>query len=158
MHLRSAVLITLLLAVLVGCGKNAAISPTGATVPRAPDPGAVLRDWDAARAAAWAAADPAALRDLYLPGSSAGRRDLRSLQAYADRGLRVTGLRMQRLAQRVLILTDARLRLEVVERLAGAVVEDGSAVRRLPTGQPVRRVIDLRRDGAVWKVASIVTR
>lgn len=126
----------------------------GARVP--PEgPAAVLRDWDAARAAAWAAGDPVALEALYVGGSEAGRRDVRLLGSYAARGLRVSGLRFQRLAVRVLADRDALLRLEVVERLLPATVRGGSVVRRLPAGQPVRRVIELRRVQDTWRVTQV---
>ena len=56
------------------------------------DASAALHDWDDRRASAWAAADPAALRALYEPGSAAGRVDVAMLRAWRERGLRVEGL------------------------------------------------------------------
>lgn len=118
----------------------------------------MLREWDAARAAAWAAGDPAALGALYLPGAAAGRRDVRLLRSYLARGLQVDGLRFQRLRIRVLVQDDDLLRVDVVERLLPASVRSGAVVRRLPAGQPVRRVVELRRVGDSWRVAAVVTR
>lgn len=148
----------LLLCLAGGCAGPAG-SPRASAVASPPDPAAdVLREWDAARAAAWAAGDAAALRALYLPGAEAGRRDVRLLRSYLERGLRVSGLQYQRLQIRVLVRDDALLRLEVVERLLPASVHRGSEVRRLPAGQPVRRVVELRRLGSSWRVAAVVSR
>jgi hypothetical protein len=144
--------------VLVVAGCAAGPDRSSSPVPAPAVPHTVLRDWDTARAGAWADGDPAALSALYLPGSAAGLRDVRLLRSYAARGLRVSDLRMQRLAVRVLVEDGTRLRLEVVERLLGAQVRHGAAVRRLPTGQPVRRVIELRLVDGVWKVARVATR
>ena len=90
-----------------------------------------LRAWDARRAAAWASADRAALRALYVPGSVAGRRDVAMLDAWTARGLRVRGLRMQVLAARVRVHRDARVVLRVTDRVARAVAV-GPGVRRPP--------------------------
>jgi len=152
---RLGVVVPVLLGVLTGCG--AAESSLGPTAGSAePSPWGVLRDWDDARAEAWAAADVGALRALYLPASQAGVRDVRALQAYADRGLRVTGIRWQRLSARVLARQEALLRVEVVERLVGASVAHGSVVRRLPVGQPSRRVIELRYVDGTWRVGRVL--
>ena len=70
----------------------APVAPTRDATPRAVR---VLHDWDARRSAAWAAGDPAALRSLYVAGSRTGRADRAALAAYAERGLRVPGLRFQ---------------------------------------------------------------
>ncbi len=83
---------------------------------------------------------------------------MRLLRSYLERGLRVSGLQYQRLRVRVLVRDDALLRLEVVERLLPASVRSGSDVRRLPAGQPVRRVVELRRLGGSWRVAAVVSR
>ena len=47
----------------------------------------VLHDWDAERARAWARADPAELRALYVRGSAAGLSDVWLLRYYEARGL-----------------------------------------------------------------------
>src|SRR4051794_16820032 len=90
----------------------------GATTLDAP---AVLHAWDERRAAAWAAADPAALHRLYVPGSPAGRADVAMLLAWRHRGLHVDGLRMQLLAVRVERRSSGRVVLRVVDRVVGAV-------------------------------------
>src|SRR5690349_11286330 len=60
-----------------------------ASVPGAPSgqrPAAVLAEWDAARAAAWAAGDAEALAGLYVDGSRTGAADTRLLRHYRARG------------------------------------------------------------------------
>lgn len=151
-----AVLVAVLgAALLAGCGGRAVpVATTGA----GSDPLAVLRTWDAARSAAWSAADPVALAALYLPGSTSGRRDVALLESYRERGLRVAGIRMQRLVARVLVRDRVRMRVEVVERLLASRVESidgGNRPRLLPAGQPRRRTIELRRLGGAWLVAEV---
>lgn len=115
----------------------------------------VLRDWDAARASAFARGDATALRALYSGASRAGTSDLAMLRAYRARELRVRGMRMQILSLEVLDRTPRRLRLEVTDRLVGAVaVGDGQRLV-LPRDRPTTRVIELRRSGGSWRVASV---
>ncbi len=64
------------------------------------DPLAVLRQWDRRRARAWAQGDPEALATLYVPGSTAGERDLARLRRYVDRGLR----ELRRVSRRQVVL------------------------------------------------------
>lgn len=142
-----------------GTGWPTALSPT----PPAPSgvavrAASVLHAWDDARAAAYARGDPAALRRLYVPGSSAGLRDAKVLRAYAERGLVVRGLRTQVLALQVLASDPGRVKLKVTDRRSG-----GRAVGRglrvlLPHDAPSTRVVVLR-SGAVgegkWRVVSV---
>ena len=117
----------------------------------------VLSRWDRARSAAWARGSVGMLRRLYVPGSGAGRRDLRLLRAYADRGLRVEGLRTQVLAWSVVAREPDRLVLWVTDRLVGgvAVRSDGSTRARLPADRPTeRRVMLVRREGR-WLMARV---
>jgi hypothetical protein len=141
---------------VAGCGGEGGYGTPGLT-PAPDDPATVLRTWDEARSDAWAAGDAAALGALYVSGSAVGRRDVGLLRSYDRRGLRVSGLRFQRLAVRVLADDTGVLRLEVVERLLPARVSDGAVDRRLPGGQPVRRVIELRQVQGAWRVARVVT-
>jgi hypothetical protein len=139
---------------------------TGATTPhresarvlRDPgaDPAVVLTAWDAARARAYAQGHTRALASLYLPGAVAGRRDTRLLAAYAGRGLRVRGMRME--VSRVVVLrSGARTRvLRVTDRLVGAraVRTDGTSYP-LPRDRSTTRTVRLvHRDGA-WRVAAV---
>jgi hypothetical protein len=115
-------------------------------------PLAVLHDWDARRAAAWADSDPRALARLYTARSTAGAADVALLQRYADRGLRVRRMRMQVLDARVLVLRPRALTLEVVDRLSAATVETGGTSRRLPADQATTHRLELRLVGGRWRM------
>lgn len=116
----------------------------------------VLRRWDRARAAAWAAGDTSALADLYVDGAAAGERDVAMLQRWLDRGLRVRRMQRQVLAVDVRRATASRLVLRVTDRLASATavrVEDG-ARWRLPADRTQTRRVVLRREAQRWRVAA----
>ena len=114
----------------------------------------VLRAWDARRSRAYARADGAALADLYVAGSRTGAADRAVLRGYRDRGLRVTGMRTQVLAARVLRESGRRLVLLVTDVLVDAVADDRGGGRwALPHDRPsTRRVVLVHEDGA-WRVA-----
>ena len=117
------------------------------------DAAAVLHAWDDRRAAAWAAGDPAALRALYVPGSTAGRSDVAMLQAWQRRGLRVEGLRMQLLDLDVRRAATDRLELVVTDRLTGAVAAGPGVRLALPRDHATTRRVVLVRRGGDWRVA-----
>ena len=122
---------------------------------------AVLHDWDARRADAWARGDPTALSRLYASGSSAGIADGRLLQRYRARGLVVRGLRMQVLRARVVVSRPDRLELEVTDRLSAATavrVDDDAVGRRLPVDRPSTHELVLRRVDGSWLMVSVSTR
>ena len=124
----------------------------------APDDPALrtLHTWDASRAAAYASGSVAALRDLYVPGSAAGRADLRVLRAYRARRLRVTGMRMQVLALSVLDSRRGWWRLQVTDRLAEATVMRGHRRITLPSDRPTTRILTMMRGGdGRWRVADV---
>ncbi|ANH39293.1 hypothetical protein I601_2877 [Nocardioides dokdonensis FR1436] len=155
----AVVLVLLVLLVLVPQG---VAGPVAAAVPDLAAPGAqeqrartVLARWDTRRGRAWERGDRLALGALYADRSRAGRRDLRMLDAWLDRGLRVRGMQVHVLALDVLAARRHRLRLRVTDRLADAVAV-GSGVRRvLPEDRPTTRSLVLtRRDGA-WVVESV---
>lgn len=106
----------------------------------------VLREWDARRAEAYAAADVTALSQLYAEGSVAGANDTAMLRRYAARGLRVTGIRTQLLAAEVQEFSATSVRLTVTDRMVGA-----RAVGPLET-------VDLPRDRASTRTISFVRR
>ena len=118
-------------------------------------PIAVLRAWDRDRAAAWRAGDLAALRGLYVPGSRAGAADRAMLAAYVDRGLRVTGMRMQVAAADVVRAGDDRIVLVVTDRLAAAEVSGPGGTAPLPADRWSSRCVVLVRAGDRWQVASV---
>ena len=155
-------LVAALLLVLLGGPAAAGPQPVapGAAGPAATGPGerqarAVLAAWDESRAAAWRRGDRAGLADLYTAGSLAGARDLRMLDAWLGRGLRVRGMAVEVLSLEVLHDGAHRLALRVTDRLAGAVAV-GSGVRRvLPRDRPTSRALVLRRSDRRWRVASV---
>lgn len=77
------------------------------------------------------------------------------LRAYRARGLRVQGMRMQILSLVVLDESPRRLRLEVTDRLVGAVAVGHGQRLVLPRDRASTRVIELRRVDASWRVASV---
>ncbi len=88
------------LTLVVGCVSEVGgvvVDGPGEPVQRADDlPGrAALRDWDAARAAAWRSGDIDRLAALYVGRSRAGRRDVAMLARWNERGARVEDLSTQ---------------------------------------------------------------
>jgi hypothetical protein len=116
---------------------------------------AVLRAWDRARAAAWREGDVRALGRLYTTGSAAGRADRRLLAAYVDRGLRVTGMRMQVASVEVRDTTDDRIRLLVIDRLVDATARGGPVPVELPRDGWSRHRVVLVRVGGLWRVSRV---
>ena len=114
----------------------------------------VLREWDARRATAWREQDHAALRGLYVPGSSALAADLALLRAYADRRLVVRRLDTQVFAAEVLHRSPGVLRLRVHDRTSAA-VRSGSGPEVVRVSDPARRLLELRRVGGGWRMASV---
>jgi hypothetical protein len=129
------------------------VSAAGSVDPDAPP--MVLAQWDASRAAAWAAGDARALRRLYAPGSRAGRHDVRQLRAYADQGLRVENLRTQVLSVDVLRRTARTLEIEVTDRLIGGVAVGDDGRLPLPAGHAVTRDIRLVKADDGWLVDEV---
>jgi hypothetical protein len=119
---------------------------------------AVLRSWDDRRARAWATSDVAALGRLYTGGSHSGRHDRALLEAYADRGLRVRGLRMQVLSVEVRSATPRRMLLVVTDRLAGGVAVGRGVRVPLPADQPSTRLVAFVRAEGEWRVAEVQAR
>ena len=155
----------LLTAVLL-CGLGCLLAAGAAWRPAVPAPSvarpaaadraaplAVLAAWDRERAAAWRQGDPAALRRLYVPGSRAGRADRALLAAYAGRGLRVAGLRMQRAAVDVLAAAAERMVLVVTDRVVGASAIGRQERVTLPRDGWSTRTVVLVRVGEEWRVA-----
>jgi hypothetical protein len=128
---------------------------SAALAAQVPEPVHVLAAWDRRRARAWARADAAELRRLYLPGSSVGRRDVRILEQYAARGLTVRGLTVQVLAWQVRSRSAHRLRLRVTDRVVGGVVVGHRGTQSLPVDRPSRRDVLLVRHRGRWVVAAV---
>lgn len=127
----------------------AAIPASGPAVRAA----AVLRVWDRARAAAWARGSVGALRRLYVSG--AGASDVRLLEAYVERGLRVRDLRVQVLSIDVLDRRPGEWRLRVTDRLAAGTAVGPSVRQPLPRDRASRRILRLVRDEGAWRMAVV---
>ncbi|MEZ5094327.1 hypothetical protein [Nocardioides sp.] len=143
-------------ALLVALGGRAADRPPQPERSPEPAPAAVLAAWDGQRADAWGRGDLDGLARLYTDGSPAGRHDRRMLHHYLARGLRVEGLRMQRL--RVVVVEQAADRwvLEVCDRVAGGTIVGRGVVRPLPRDRvSAHRVTLLRVDGR-WRVSEVL--
>lgn len=119
----------------------------------------ILHRWDDRRARAYATGSVAALRRLYLPGSAAGRGDVRLLREYVARGYRVQGMRMQVLAVEVVSHRPGRWRLGLTDRLERAVAVGRAGRTVLPRDQASTRVLVLvRGPDARWRVGSVTPR
>lgn len=116
----------------------------------------LVRDWDRRRAQVWAGGEPSRVRELYVPGAAAARRERAMVAAYQRRGLRVEGLRTQVLAVEVLDREPGRWRLRVTDRLAaGTVVAADGSRSALPRDAASVRRVTLRRYGGGWRVAEV---
>jgi hypothetical protein len=150
-------LLTGVAAVLVATRDQPAAGAGGTTVvesrPAESSALRVVRRWDTLRARAYARADLAALADLYVPGSRTAAADLAVLRGYRERGLRVTGMRTQVLAARVLHESARRIIVLVTDVLLDAVARDRNGHRWvLPHDRAsTRRVVLVARDGT-WRV------
>ena len=149
--------VALAVLLLAGAALLPGADPVRRTAPAADRTGAleVLRAWDRDRAAAWRKGDLGALGRLYVPGSRAGEADRAMLASYVDRGLRVTGMRMQVAAAEVRHADDDRMVLRVTDRLVGAEARGGGDTLSLPVDGWSRRRIVLVRTGEQWLVAAV---
>lgn len=120
----------------------------------------VLRDWDRARAGAWARGDVAGLRRIYLPGSAAGTRDVAMLRRWSGRGLRVRRMTMQVLSVQLRLRSPRRIVLDVTDRLAGAVAVpvQGGGSRMLPSDGLTTRRLAFRLTEGRWVLAAAYAR
>lgn len=131
--------------------------PTGPALPATSSsapvgPAAILAGWDGRRAAAWAAGDVEALRELYVDGSRTGGADVDLLQHYRARGLAVTGLSTQVLALDVVERTPSRLVVVVTDRVVGGRAVGGRTPVALPADRAsTRRIVLALQDGR-WVV------
>lgn len=154
------------LAVGAGSGDRSGTAPEGerlvpdVRVVEAVESLRVLRDWDAARAAAWAAGDPSALRALYVAGSDAGRHDVAMLRRWTARGLVVRRMAMQVLSVELRARSARRIVLLVTDRLAGAVAAPagGGPGRVLPRDRATTRRLEFRRTAGGWRLVSAYAR
>ncbi|MDT9592614.1 hypothetical protein RDV89_06030 [Nocardioides zeae] len=119
-------------------------------------PASVLREWDAARSAAYAAGDVDALRSLHTLGGGTGPADVAVLEAYAARGLVVDDLRFEVVGLEVVEVDEDLLVLRVEDRMTRARVLDGAGreVGLLPERGRATRELTFERDGGRWRLGA----
>ncbi|HEX6447066.1 MAG TPA: hypothetical protein VF053_18365 [Streptosporangiales bacterium] len=145
-----------------GHGIPATRQPTAAVSTATPTPAPAPSGWlrrldalDRVRAGAYARGDPAALRRVYVAGSSALTADTATLRRYLAEGLRVRDMRLDVSALSVVRHSPRSAVLAVTDRLGGYAVVDtaGRVVRHAPGRGPVRWRITLRNVGGRWLIA-----
>lgn len=116
----------------------------------------VLERLDHRREQAWRHGDVTLLKAVFAPRSAAFTTDAAMLRAYARRGLRVDGVSLGFDAVAVADRGPRHVQLEVVDQLGPAVARSltGNA-RLLPTDQPTRQVLQLRRARTGWLIWSV---
>lgn len=115
----------------------------------------VLAQWDVRRSAAWAAGSVEQLRALYVSWSAAGEQDVKMLEAWLAKDLRVEGLTMQVLSFYVVTRAPDLLVLQVTDRLAGGVAVGRGERHTLPADRADARTITMVREQGVWLVDSV---
>jgi hypothetical protein len=123
--------------------------------PPGPDWAAILDRLDRRRELAYASEDPSLLGAVYVSGSPVLRRDLAMLLAYAERGVRLTGVRLRALDVRLLGHAGRYVRLHVVDRLERPTAHGAGGAVRLPRDQATSRVIVLRDGAGGWRIAAV---
>jgi tRNA A-37 threonylcarbamoyl transferase component Bud32 len=118
---------------------------------------AVLADLDAARARAFASADPAALDAVYSPGSPALARDRAALARLAAAGLRADGLRIDALDVAETARGERRVRLRVADVLRAYALVDaaGAVVETRPGRGRASWTVTLLRGDEGWQVYDV---
>src|SRR5262245_51352708 len=116
---------------------------------------AVLDRLDRRRERAYAAADPALLRAVYVSGSPVLRHDLATLRAYSERGVRLTGVQLRTLDVAPLDRSGRCVRLSVVDQLDRPTAHGEGGAVRLPRDRATARVIVLRDAADGWRIAAV---
>ena len=163
------------LAGLVGWWSGRAGAPPAAAVPAhsavsavtsADWPG-VLTELDAARAAAYAAGDPAALTAVWAPSSPGLAADTEILHALAAKDQVVRGLRhtlrsvdvvsVGSVGPASLVGSDQAVRLQVVDVLAAHEIRDrgGPVVRTVPARSSASWELVMRPTQAGWRIETV---
>ncbi len=120
------------------------------------DPGCLVLDaLDERRAHALEHDDPDALARVYPPGSPLLAADRAVLDAYRERGLRLRGGGVERLACRTTREHAGRYEVDVVDRLAETTVETPDGRRTLPRDRPTRHVVTLAWTPDGWRVERV---
>jgi hypothetical protein len=149
--------VLLVAAVVAGSSLPRSSAAGALPAPAAPDWPATLAALDAARSAAFAGADAAALGAVYVPGSAPLAADRALLTRYAARRTRVADLHLVAGTVTPVASGPDQATLEVADRLLPYTVVDsaGRPVARY-AGRGVRRWrITLRRLDGGWRIAGV---
>lgn len=109
---------------------------------------------DALRVEALAAGDPRSLNQVHA-GTAGRDADAAVIASYRERGLRIRGAALHRLACEARHASESSTVLDVVEMLGPTwVVDDRGRWRLLPAPEPVARSITLTRTDDGWRIAA----
>lgn len=134
---------------------HTAPGPTGAIQP-AERWHQVLERLSRIRALAWRRGQPALLRRVYSASAAELRLDQAMLRRYVARELSVRGADLAFGPVRVASRGSGVVRLRVVDQLRAAVAVNSRGTRRaLPRDSPTRHLIELRKTGGRWRIASV---
>ena len=138
-------------------GAEAAALPPVVASPSADPWDAVLEGLDGARASAFAAADLALLREVWVPGSAGLVSDTALLKDLLDRGQTAHGLRHEVRSVEVLEVAGDSARLRVVDVLAAYEIRDAAGdVVSDAAGRGERPfLVELSRTPAGWRLADV---
>lgn len=115
----------------------------------------VLGGLDAARAQAFVSGDAQRLREVYVDEDAADT-DMKVLDSYGERGLRLDGMLLVRESCQVVGRSGRRLTLDVVDRLGPTTAQAADGHRRdLPRDRPTRRTVVLIETEHGWRVAAV---
>jgi hypothetical protein len=119
----------------------------------------VLDRLDAARAQAFAAGEPARLAEVYAPASAGLAADLALLRSLVERQETADGVRHGVRSVELLDERPGRVRLRVVDVLAGYSVLDarGVLVSRAPPRGPRAFLVDLQQTPVGWRLVEVRT-
>lgn len=117
----------------------------------------MLERLDRRRSRAWSRGEPWRLTSVYAAHTPELARDRAALRAYLSRGLRVDGVSLRYAAVDVVRSHQGWVRLRVVDQLSPVRVVTADDVGRwLPRDRPSRHLIELRREPAGWRIATVV--
>jgi len=117
----------------------------------------LLDQLDTARADSFARADPAALRQVWSPGSAGLTADAAAIRQLAAAGQRAVGLRHALREVKVVRVSASAAQLRVVDVLSAHEVlrGDGTAVRRVAERGSATWTVRLVRGDAGWRLGSV---
>jgi hypothetical protein len=107
------------------------------------------------RAVAYARGDPAALSDVFVPGSSVLRRDQALMRAWSRRGLAVRGAVVRVRSVQMLDAGPGRRVVRTVDRLGPVRAAWRDRLVMLPRDRLSRHRIVLVRGAGRWRIAAV---